>query len=224
MNKSLPFFVLLLVFARFVHAAPLDRDLGHGLAYHRIHQLPADLPAAGPAHPTACVLDLRYVQAEAADAAGFVAWLKSRATARTPVFVLANSGTGHALLAPLAGREPAAGVVVIGAASPGFNPDIALKITPEAERRAYDALENGAPVDSLLVENTDKPRNDEARLAKEHLPDSAVADEPIPDRAPPAADPAAKPKPPAPPIDAALQRAVQLHRTLVALKKIPPAP
>jgi hypothetical protein len=65
----------------------------------------------------------------------------------------------------------------------------------------------------------DKPRNDEAMLAREHLPDSALGDEPA-DSSPPGSGP----KKTAPAlIDRVLQRAVQLHRTMVALRRIGPA-
>jgi hypothetical protein len=198
----------------------LDRDLGHGLAFHRVHQLPGDLPAADSARGKPCVLDLRYVHADADAAAAFAAWLKFNASARAPVFILANADTSAALLASAAPRSPGASVVVIGAAAPGFTPDIAVKISPDAERKAYDALEHGASVESLLAENAGKPRNDEARLAKDRLPDSGSADDSPGAISTPAAEDAAQP-PPAPPLlDAALQRAVHLHRALVALRKL----
>ncbi len=200
----------------------LERDLGRGLVYHRVHELPADLPTAESARKQPCVLDLRYVHGDATAASTLAAWLKFHATPRAPVFILANADTSHALLAPLTGRDPAGRIVVLGAAAPGFTPDIAVRISPDAERRAYDALDAGTAVDSLLVENLDKPRNDEARLAKDHLPDSTLADGAAVDGTPATDDDSksAKPRPPPPLVDVALQRAVQLHRTLLALRKI----
>lgn len=194
-------------------AAPLERDLGQGLAYLRVHALPADLPASAAAgHPV--VLDLRYVAGGPAEAAGLFAWLKHHAGIRTPVFLLANDRTGAALLAPLNSPEAVTGLIILGAAAPGFEPDIALAVPPAEERRAYDALEHGAATDSLVVTRTDKPRNDEATLAKARLADPADGDD-----EPPAEE---KPKPAPPPqvIDAVLQRAVQLHRSLLALKRL----
>ena len=230
MNRSFSFPVLMLVLSALARAAApapppvsgLERDLGRGLIYHRVHELPADLPTAESARKQPCVLDLRYVHGDATAAATLAAWLKFHATPRAPVFLLANSDTSHALLAPLTSRDPTGSVVVLGAAAPGFTPDIAVRVPAGAERRAYDALEAGAAIDSLLVENVAKPRNDEARLAKDHLPDSTLADGPAVDEtpAPDNNSKAAKPPPPAPLVDAVLQRAVQLHRTLVALKKI----
>ncbi len=243
MKELFSFFVFLTAFAASspgaapipVPAGGLDRDLGRGLLYHRVHMLPEDLPAAGSGRQQPSVLDLRYVHGDSTAAATLAAWLKFNATPRAPVFVLANSDTSHALLAPFLGRDSAGSVVLLGAAAPGFNPDIAVRTSRDAERRAYDALETGAAIDSLLVENVDKPRNDEAQLARDRGPDSAPADsaEGPPNRAAPvdriaAIEPpglpddakSAKLKLPAPPIDAVLQRAVQLHRTLLALKKI----
>ena len=210
---------LLFVFALAARGASLDRDLGQGLAYHRVHQLPADLPTAEVARRQPCVLDLRYVEGGAYAAAALAAWLKFHATAHAPVFILANAATSSVLVAPLSSHHPGASLVVIGGVADGFAPDIALKISPVAERQAYDALERGVAIDSLLTENADKPRNDEAKLAKDRATDVSPADE-LPVNPPGDSDNASKPKPPPPLIDAALQRAVQLHRTLVALKKL----
>jgi hypothetical protein len=211
-------FAALFVFAVAAIGAPLDFDLGHGLAYHRVHQLPADLPTAEATRLQPCVLDLRYVTGDAGAAAALAAWLKFHATARAPVFILANSATSSALVASLATPRPVATVVVIGGASPGFAPDISLKISTETERRAYDALEHGTPIETLVTETTDKPRNDEAKLAKDRSTEPSPATEFAVGPANP--DGAPKAKAPAPLIDAALQRAVQLHRAMVALKKL----
>ncbi len=84
-----------------------------------------------------------------------------------------------------------------------------MRVSPEDDKRAYDALESGASVESLLSDYPDKPRIDEAYLEKEHLSDSDAPDLPTD-----------KPPPPKPLVDALLQRAVQLHRGLVALKRV----
>ncbi len=85
---------------------------------------------------------------------------------------------------------------------------------PETERRAYDALERGAALASLVVARDDKPRNDEATLAKARQADDSDDDD--------APKPEEKPKPLLPPqvIDPVLQRAVQLDRSLLALKRL----
>ena len=107
-------------------------------------------------------------------------------------------------------HERGTGIVVVGIERGGFHPDVTVRGSAEEERRAYDALEAGAPITSLLVDNPNKVRNDEASLSKDRLAE-ASAD---------AADDAISGKRPAPPLDVALQRAVHLHRALVALKKL----
>lgn len=189
-------------------AAPLQRDLGLGLHYLRVQQLPQDLPAAGgPKGPT--VLDLRYVRADPAGQAALQAWLRFNASLHTPVFVLANRETTPGLVGTFPGPGAIPGLIVVGPDHREFHPDVAVAVPPAEERRAYDALAEGLPVNSLVVETPEKARNDEARLAREHLPDAAADDAPTP-------------TPTRPPqlIDAALQRAVQLHRALLALRRL----
>lgn len=193
-------------------AAPLERDLGQGLKFYRVHELPADLPPNPPASSgrvPPCVVDLRYVRADADAATAMQAWLRFRAKPRSPVFVLANAETSPALLRALADREPGAGIVLLGVPSRNLKPDVATRVSADDERRAYDALESGTPVASLLTDNPDKVRNDEASLSRDRLAE-ASAD---------AASDAAEPKRDTP-IDATLQRAVHLHRALVALRKL----
>ena len=194
-------------------AGPLERDLGQGLGYVRMHRLPADLPANPRGRVQPSVLDARYTEADADGAIAFVAWLKFRATPRSPVFVLVNAETSSALLASLAARNPATGIVVIGVASARFDPDSPVKISPGDERRAYDALANGAVVDALLADNPTKVRNDEASLTKGQPNDLPPVSMELPVDAPPA-------KRDGPPVDVALQRAVHLHRALAALRRI----
>lgn len=191
-----------------VHAAPLEKDLGFGLVYLRPRELPADLPPKPAGRVPPCVVDLRYAKSEGEAAGAFFAWLKERATTRTPVFVLANAETSLALVQPLVDKPRGSGVVVVGIPSGKFRPHVAAAGSPEAERRAYDALGNGSPVAALLTENPDKVRNDEASLSRDRLAEAAAD----------AVDDAAGK--PAPPIDGALQRAVHLHRSLVALRKL----
>lgn len=192
-------------------AAPVEHDLGGGLSYVRVHRLPADLPGKPAGRVAPCVIDLRYVDAPEDAAAAFSAWLKFRASPRAPVFVLANAGTSAPLLKVLREGERGAGVVLVGLESEHFRPDVAVRSTAAEERRAYDALEQGATLAMLLADQPNKVRNDEASLTRERPP------EPLPE---PPAQNGAGGKTRASPIDATLQRAVHLHRALVALKKL----
>jgi hypothetical protein len=134
--------------------------------------------------------------------------------------VLLNAETAPDVLAWFTARVPLPGLITLGNAGPGFTPDIALKIHPAAERAAYNALEQGMPVEALLTDSTEKPRHDEAAIAQERtapVDDSADSegDIVVPGEATPIT-----PAPPRPVIDYVLLRAVQLDRSLIALRKI----
>ena len=187
-------------------AAPLTRDLGDGLTYVRIRDLPADLPGGAAVPGQTLILDFRYLVAGRDAAATLLAWVEFRANARSPLFLLANRETGADLNAVLRRVSRGKGCVVIGVPGPGFEPQLAAKSEPAAEREAYSALERGEPVMSLLTENPGKARLDEASL---NHPPAEEEDAPAAD--------AVKP---APPIDAALQRAFHLHRSLRALRRL----
>jgi hypothetical protein len=189
-------------------AATLVRDLGEGLTFYRVHELPADQPSPLSGRPGACVLDLRYAKSDMPSALTLKAWIKFNVTPHTPVFVLENAETDPTLLAALSGGGQT-GILVIAPISKSVSPDIAIHVSGADDRKAYDALEKGADVRSLLSDYPDKPRVDEAYLEKEHIADSEAPDS-VSD----------KPDPPKPMIDAVLQRAVQLHRGLIALRKI----
>jgi hypothetical protein len=96
--------------------------------------------------------------------------------------------------------------VLIGVPGPGFAPDLEVKAPPEADRQAYAALEAGVALAGLLTDHPGKVRQDELSLRQGS--DSAPA--PAPATGPGAAEPV---------IDAALQRAVHLHRAHQALRR-----
>jgi len=164
------------------------------------------------------VLDLRYTLAEADAATALDAWLRFRATVHTPVVVLLNPDTAPALRELFQPTRKHAHVITIGRAATDFNPDISIQISPEDERQAYDALENGSSIAALTTENADKPRVDEASIMRSRsenggaLADASVLDDPAPGekKAAPA---------PALPIDHVLQRAIHLQHALQALKR-----
>jgi len=199
---------LVLAFAGAAPASEPARDLGQGLSYYRVHEMPRDLPSPASGRPGACVLDLRFATADEATAATLKAWVRFNVSARTPVFVLENSGTAPALLAAFPGGGPQ-GLVVLAPSADKLSPDIAVDVAPKADKSAYAALEKGAALESLLSDFPDKPRIDEAYLEKEHISDADAPD-----------TPADKDLAPRPQVDFLLQRAVQLHRGLLALKRI----
>ena len=191
-------------------AAPLEYDLGMGLVYCRVHALPADLPAGDSVRGRSCTLDIRYVRGGSGAAEALAGWLKFHSSRKTPVFLLTNAETSSALLSPFASANAVPGLIILGPDVPGFEPDIAVRVTPKVDRLAYDALEHGAAIETLIADKRDKRRNDEAMLEREHLSDSAMVDGADTD------EPAAPP----PLLDLVLQRSVQLHRALLALKRL----
>lgn len=191
-------------------AAPVTHDLGQGLTYVRAATLPVDLPASQQVR--ACVLDLRNAAGDEAAALALAAWLKFHAADRSPVFILVNGDTAAPLRAALASDRLPAGALTLGRPTTGFTPDIAVDFEPAAEAQVLAQLAAGTAPANLLQENAGKVRYDEAQMVRE------LAGEVSPAEA--AADtPDATAKPAAPLIDRTLQRAVQVHRGLAALKR-----
>jgi hypothetical protein len=169
-------------------------DLAPGLAYVRTTdtQVLAKALEAG-----SVVLDLRTVTDP----------VKPLRVPRTRVLLVLLSPETPAISIP--------GAITFGRAAPDFKTDIVVSTTAESDAKAVAALAADATPEKLIVENADKPRFDESILVREH---ESGAEPSAP------ADPAAKPADaPAPTVvvDAVLQRAVQVYRGLVALKKIP---
>jgi len=200
-------------------AAPSAQSLGQNLTYRRVRELPADLPKTAAAPPGALVLDLRFAPATENDATAFAAWLRFYARPQAPVFVLVNDRTDRALLASLIPAAKPAGVITLGPAREGMNWDIPIKVSAEADRDAYERLEQGTPIDRLIVRKVEKIRRDEASMAKSW--NGSQVENDLPEETDPTTEVEGKPAVVEPPLDLVLQRAVQLHRSLLALKKIP---
>lgn len=203
MIKFAGFLGLLLGLIATACAVPLERDLGHGLAYVRPQFLPADLPSG--VGRGAMVLDLRYAETDAAGSAAISSWLSQHASATHPVFVLLNSATGTGLRGLFSPGSRRAGVLVIGPDNMEPSPDIVIDILPEIERQAYDALPGLTEIKPLIESIPEKMRQDEASLLEANRHDRDLADEPEPELT----DSPAKP---GPLIDLALQRTVQIHQ------------
>lgn len=187
--------------ATLVGATTLERDLGRGLVYMRVMQVPEDLPLRSRA--PSIVLDLRYAKGD-----NISEWLTTYAAPQTPIFVLANTATQKAL------RESAqdvSGSITIGIAGENFSPDIALDITDEEEKRAYEALTLTQDINTLLYPAIHKERYDEAAMVEgkeEVLETEETA----------ATAPKSEVEAPKPLIDQAILRAVQIHRGWLVLR------
>lgn len=208
MNTRLLLASLCLLPAAAAEAAAEVRDLGQGLAYYRLHELPADLPRQAQGSPGARVLDLRFAKGDETGAAALRAWIAFNASAKAPLFVIENASTSAALKSSLSGNATA-GLVLLAPDSAKLDVDVPVQVSAAADRMAYEALEKGVAPASLLADNPDKPRIDEAYLEKEHIPDSQSPEVPSDSTLPPR-----------PLVDRLLQRAVQLHRGLLALGRI----
>ncbi len=198
-------------------------DLGRGLRYFRVAALAADLPTLEPALAAGpLVLDLRAAQGDTVSTVRLRELLQHHATAADagrPLFVLLAADTPEAIRAAV----PAApAILTLGCAGPGFAPALAVPAEPDLDRAAVAALAAGRPARELIEEKLDKPRFDEARLARAHANGRRGDDAGAP---PPAAEPKDSPDaaaaPEAPVKDLVLQRAVFLHRALLALGRIP---
>jgi hypothetical protein len=226
-----PRFLRLLLLTGFLCASRLlaavtEHDLQQDLAYARSASLDTDLEVIAKnltRHP-ALILDLRQASATEKSAAD-LAQLLARAPA-TPRFVriiLLSKDSSRALMKELTTDFP--GVVTISAQSELFTPDIKVAVTAEEDRLAYEALTSGVALDKLLSGSTpQKIRYDEASLVRDHTNNGArmpLTEESEDEASAPDTSTAANaPKPAPQPVDRVLLRAVQLHRTLLALKKL----
>ncbi|MDP2139026.1 MAG: hypothetical protein Q8J74_14345, partial [Candidatus Didemnitutus sp.] len=156
-------------------------------------------------------LDLRYVVATDEDAPLISRALGQR-TGSLPLFILISPETPPALARVLS-RLPA-GTVTLGVAGSAPTPTVVIAQATDTDRRAYAAALDGLALETLISGKLVKERFDEASLVKDFQNGHA---HPSP---PPVPDLTAKTDPDKPQllIDRVLQRAVHLHRTLVALR------
>jgi hypothetical protein len=190
-------------------------DLGQGLGYLRFRPA-ADTAVADLAfalnNGRPLVVDLRYVTAEPEVARTVAAAVAARTT-RQPLFLLVSPDMTPGLLPT---RLPPT-ALTLGIAGSAPAPLVAVAQTPEADRRAFAALDSGAEFGTLITGRIEKERFDEASLVKEFQNGNPSAEPP------PSPDPAAKPSAEKKSVltDRVLQRAVHLHRALDALPARP---
>ncbi len=189
-------------------------DLGQGLAYLRIHSVAESDAALHKAVPGAgaLVLDLRYVTAGDDSAAALQSALAGHATG-TPLFILVSPATPAALAAVIR-TSPALTLGILGSVPA---PKVVVQADAAIDRRAYDALDTGTALEKLLSGKIEKERFDEATLVHEFKNGNPDA-EPPPPPDPTAPKPAGTEDKPAQLTDRVLQRAIHLHRALLALK------
>lgn len=198
-------------------AAAFTADLGNGLRYVRLPDASVIATFEGTQ-----VVDLRFTDALEESAEGLARHLQTAAQSGATLFVLVNSATDPLLRRDLAAVQGTTRpLLFIGPATPELAPEIVTAPDLEEERRACDAIASGTPPADLIKEELEKRRFDEAELVRHRT--NGGGNEPA-DGTGTAATPAAEPEPqPAPLKDLSLQRAVFLHRALIALGRLPPA-
>lgn len=217
MKKILPF--LFLTVAALCARAELRLEaLGEGLGYLRIRTLAdgATLSAA-LAKEGACVVDLRYPGDGLADLAPLLRAIAGHAPGQ-PLFLLVSPTAPLGLERQLGAIPP--GAVVLGATGAPLPEKSGVEVaqTPEADRLAYEAYEAGQPLADLVSGKIEKERYDEASLMTDFRGGNTDAQPPLsPDPSKPKATPETARKPV--PCDRVLQRAVHLHRALLALAR-----
>jgi hypothetical protein len=211
--KSFSFLVLFLVLSSLSRGTELT-DLGQGLSYLRIHSVADSGTALRKAVPGAgaLVLDLRYATANDDSASILQAAVAGR-TAGHLLFILVSPATPPAL-GPFIS---ASSTLTLGASGSWPAPKVVVQTDANTDRRAYDALDTGTPLAQLISGRIEKERFDEATLVQEFKNGNPDA-EPPPTPDPTATPPAGTPEKPVPLTDRVLQRAVHLHRALLALK------
>jgi hypothetical protein len=170
-------------------AAPLVRELGDGLGYARIAQLPDDLPDTAKVPGPALVLDLRNVPATTDTANAFALWLTLQDRAKAPLLVLLNPDTAPLLREVLHSQAGRPGILTLGPTTPDYAPDIVVPISADADRLAYAALDNTCPIADLVSRKLDKPRYDEASLVGKTDRDAPPPPNPGPQPPPPSRPP-----------------------------------
>ena len=207
--------------------APLEADLGQGLSYLRPIQAEEDIASlrAPLSQRGALILDFRGVKATPETAHLLRATLQSHAATDRLRFILINESTSLELRAAATARLP--GIVSLAPASENpVGADVSVITAAQLETRAIEIIEKGGPVTQLLPSAVEKERYDEASLVRDHAqgkdrepPPTPKKPGPVPAIADKNAESATEAEANAPVVDAVLHRAVQLHRTLLALKK-----
>lgn len=204
-------------------------DLGQGLRYLRVEALPAQLdPATAALKRLPLVLDLRRcTTSPGATEALRTALLAAANDAGGAVFILLGADTDPALVAAVPDSPR---LVTVGVADRTVPVRMPVQTGADEDRAAYAAIVAGHGLVELTEEKVEKRRFDEARLSAAHANGRgrgglALDSDPDNDRpgggtnaAPADGDTAAPPKPPK---DLVLQRAIFLHRALLALNRLP---
>lgn len=203
---------LLATFLSLVAAAASDAiDLAPDLGYLRIHSIVQQQAALTAAlqSPRALVLDLRHPVDER-DAGELLHQQLANHPAKSRLFILVSPVTPVPVVGAVAASSTP--LVTFGVKGSRPTPQVVVEQSPEADRRAFDALATGTTLAALLSGTIEKERFDEASLVHEFKNGH-------PDAQPTASGEAPATESPDRLTDRVLQRALHLHRALQALKR-----
>ncbi|GAB1488525.1 hypothetical protein MASR2M8_09700 [Opitutaceae bacterium] len=194
------------------HAAEV-RDLGEGLGYLRLSDISGEAFSA-PVDPL--VVDLRQATQAGSDGIDRLRGLLGQPSLR---LVLVSEVTAPAIITFLETRS--ATVLTLGGLG-APETDIRVPVSTEDDRKAYEALDQGASLADLVTPPLVKARRDEASILRARRTSNRPSDSPPPPDTPmPPVAPTPADAPTVTPLsDPVLQRAVQLHRGLRALKRL----
>lgn len=181
-------------------------DLGQGLGYVRVESIDAAIKPLSSA--TTLVLDLRHTTATPEALPAFSTALAARA-AGSRLYVLVSPATAPALAAVLKGP-----LITLGIKDSLPAPQVVVAQSAEHDQRAYEAHANGTGLAPLLSGKVEKERFDEASLVHEFN-----QGHPDPQPAPTGRTEGNAANAPERLTDRVLQRAMHLHRALLALKR-----
>ena len=222
MTKSLLALILILVLPSPGRATELI-ELGEGLSYLRIHAVDDSAKGLTAAirERNFLVLDLRHASGTPESADLLRAALNARES-KQPVFILVSPATPRVLAESL--MTVANKCLMLGVKESAPSPQVFVDQPLATDSLAYEALESGQTLASLISSKVVKERFDEVALMKEFASGNTnAAPSPLID---PTAKPGAPekpqsaiPKPPESLTDRVLQRAIHLHRALLAIKQ-----
>ncbi len=201
------------------------RELIPGLPYFRITDYMKEAAEVQTAlTKDAVVIDLRSTAGSSEAAIALTEHLEeARVSQRGIRLILINPSTSPEIVKALSKPRPRQ--LTLGPRAPELTPDIAVASSAEEDRRAYDALASGTPLEKLISSITDKKRFDEAALVRSRAGLTSPALETEPDVTT-AVESAAtsgqkenQPVAPPPPHDLVLERAVQIYRALLVAKR-----
>lgn len=213
----------------FLGIAPLwalsQPELAPGLAYFRVTDLTKDSGEVGAAlEKESVVLDLRCTVGSPEAAAALGQRLeKPHPRGHGVWLILINPSTAADIVDVVSRPHPYE--LTLGPRTPALAPDIAVSTSAEEDRRAYDALASGTPLEKLISSNPEKKRFDEAALARARAKAAADSerdgeDTDSPELGDTPAHPVTEKTPPPPsiPHDLVLERAAQIYRALLVAR------